>query len=83
MYGLHTLCSARCVNSADDAVVAVKNTDDAVEALKAAGNTDVKYTRYDTAPPCVTANRDLIGHGSYELAFADSEMYTWLLEQSL
>ena len=68
-------------HGANDAVVDVKNTDVMVEALKAAGN-DVKYSRYETAPPCVLDDgRELEGHGSYELVFADPEVWKWALEQ--
>jgi predicted peptidase len=78
---VHLHCTL-LLHRADDTVVPVKNTDSAVEALRAVGN-EVKYTRYETAPPCVTPAKDLPGHGSYELAFADPLLYGWLLEQSL
>lgn len=38
--------------------------------IQASGSTQVKYTRYETAPPCVTPAKDLPGHGSYELVRA-------------
>ena len=70
-------------HAATDSVVKVENTDVVVEALKAAGSA-IKYTRYETAPPCVLDNgRELEGHGSYELVFADPSFWTWTLEQGL
>ena len=42
----------------------------------------IKYVRYDHAPgPPMPAFSHLIGHGSYELAFRDAELYRWLLRQ--
>jgi len=71
-------------HSADDSVVPVTQSDVPVESLRAAGNANVKYTRYATAPPCVLdSGRELPGHGSYELAFKDPSLYEWLLQQSL
>ena len=66
-------------HSADDTVVPVVHTDAVVSALRAAGNADVRLTRYKTAPPCKTKARDLPGHGSYELAYATVELWEWLL----
>jgi predicted peptidase len=71
-------------HSADDSVVSVDYSDRAVQCLRDAGNVDLKYTRYETAPPCVLdSGRELPGHGSYELAFNDESLYAWLLEQRL
>ena len=69
-------------HSEDDAVVKVGCTDLIVEKLKAAGS-GVKYTRYETAPPCVTKSGDLTGHGSYELAFNTPELYVWMQDYRL
>eukprot|EP00928_Gymnodinium_smaydae_P062810 TRINITY_DN46582_c0_g1_i1.p1 TRINITY_DN46582_c0_g1~~TRINITY_DN46582_c0_g1_i1.p1 ORF type:complete len:279 (+),score=36.35 TRINITY_DN46582_c0_g1_i1:46-882(+) len=70
-------------HAASDSVVPVEFTDNAVKALRDLGS-DVKYTRYDTAPPCVLdSGKELPGHGSYELAFNDPELYKWLMEQKL
>ena len=42
----------------------------------------VRYVRYETAPgPPMPEYEHLIGHGSYELAFRDADLYSWLLEQ--
>ena len=42
--------------------------------------TRLKYVRYDSAPgPPITEFQDLLGHGSYELAFRDAGLYAWLL----
>ena len=60
-------------------VVPVVHTDAAVSALRAAGNADVRLTRYKTAPPCKTKARDLPGHGSDQLAYATAELWEWLL----
>lgn len=72
-------------HSVDDSVVKVENTDGIIDALKAGGAQEprLKYTRYETAPPCVTKAGELAGHGSYELAFATPELYSWMLEQRL
>jgi len=68
-------------HGADDSVVKVENSDVVVSALKAAGN-PVKYSRYDKSPPCVLDDgRELPGHGSYELAFSDPELWAWALAQ--
>ncbi len=72
-------------HAADDTVVAVEHSDAAVAALKAAGASDIRYTRYEPglAPPCKTPAKDLPGHASYELAFADAALWPWLREQRL
>jgi predicted peptidase len=68
-------------HGANDTVVKVMNTDEMVEALKAAGSS-VKYSRYDLAPPCVLDDgRELEGHGSYELVWVDPEVWKWALAQ--
>ena len=82
---ISTLASSRLpiwtFHAASDAAVQVENTDVIVEALKAAGSS-VKYTRYETAPPCVLdSGGEIVGHGSYELAYKDPELWKWLLEQ--
>lgn len=60
-------------------MVPVTHTDNAVEALKAAGS-NVKYTRYETAPT-LPSMPDKGGHACYELVVDDPSMYAWLLEQ--
>jgi len=65
-------------HSEDDTIVSVENSDRVVNALKAAGATDatLKYTRY---PPGVTPQAGpLVGHASYELAFADEGLWPWM-----
>ncbi|GMH49870.1 hypothetical protein TrLO_g5033 [Triparma laevis f. longispina] len=68
-------------HGADDSIVSVENSDVAVENLKAAGaGENVKFTRYaeGLSPPCKTKVKDLIGHGCYELAYAEEELWTWI-----
>ena len=63
-------------HSEDDWVVSVRASDAVVKALKDAGSTTVKYTRY---PPGVTPGRaPMLGHACYELAFADEGLWPWL-----
>ena len=52
------------------------------DALKERG-TPVKYTRYaeGLSPPCVTKAKDLVGHGSYELAFKEEGLWEWIEAQ--
>ena len=41
----------------------------------------LEYTRYRTAPgPPMPEFAQLTGHGSYELAFRDASLYSWLLQ---
>ena len=84
-------------HAADDVVIPVDASDDAVAALRASGYSDhettagshrssgriVRYTRYDHAPgPPMAEYAHLLGHGSYELAFRDPALYRWLLSHS-
>ena len=63
-------------HSEDDWVVSVRASDAVVKALKDAGSTDVKYTRY---PSGVTPGRaPMLGHACYELAFAEEGLWPWL-----
>lgn len=66
-------------HSADDALVSVEQSDGLVAAIKEAGNPEVKYTRYDTAPGIASLGRRGKGHACYELAYMEAELYTWLL----
>ena len=68
-------------HAADDAIVLAKNSDVVVEALRAAGSS-VRYTRYDEglAPSCV---REGDAHASWELAFAERELWAWVAQQAL
>lgn len=71
-------------HSADDTVVSVEKSDVMVKALQAEGSKIVEYTRYETAPPAITAKGPLAGHGSFELAFGpDSPLFAWLLKHKL
>ena len=70
-------------HSADDVVVPVAKSDEMVEALRGAGNDAVKYTRYQTAPACPPPHDNLVGHASYDLAFAERDLYPWLLTHAL
>jgi len=68
-------------HAANDAAVKVENTEVVVEALKSEGSS-VRYTRYETAPPTMLDSGGTIeGHASYELAYSDGELWSWLLEQ--
>ena len=58
-----------------------KLSEEQVESLKKAGNTNVLCTRYDDAPGFPAGGGK--GHASYELAFKEEKLYKWLLEQSL
>ena len=78
-------------HSADDSVIPVGASDQMVAALTASGySTDeaegarrLKFVRYQHAPgPPMPEFAHLIGHGSYELAFRDADLYSWLLRQS-
>jgi hypothetical protein len=52
--------------------------------LRELGNDRVKFTRYDTAPGIPTATGgELKGHASFELAFRDPDLFSWLLQHSL
>ena len=68
-------------HSADDVVIPVSASDTMVKLL--AGNPDVHYVRYTTAPgPPMEEYAHLRGHGAYELAVRDASRYAWLLNQS-
>ena len=69
-------------HGADDSVVDVGLSDVVVDALKERG-APVKYTRYaeGLSPPCVTKAKDLVGHGSYELAFKEEGLWEWIEAQ--
>mmetsp|Transcript_47723 Transcript_47723/g.152993 ORF Transcript_47723/g.152993 Transcript_47723/m.152993 type:complete len:230 (+) Transcript_47723:1155-1844(+) len=69
-------------HSIDDVVIDVGATDDMVAKLREEGNTRVKYTRYETAP-APPGYPQMKGHNAYDLAFADTELYIWLLKQQL
>jgi len=80
-------------HSADDSVIPVAASDEMVDALRRqakhqAAHQDrpqpagsLEYTRYRTAPgPPMPEFAQLTGHGSYELAFRDASLYSWLLQ---
>ena len=81
-------------HAADDVVIPVDASDDAVAALRSSGYSEertashrsgrmVRYTRYDHAPgPPMPEYAHLLGHGAYELAFRDPTLYQWLLTHS-
>ena len=76
-------------HSADDSVIPVGASDQMVQHLRErgygapGGALALKYVRYEHAPgPPMPEFAHLIGHGSYELAFRDAGLYSWLLEQS-
>ncbi|GMI05876.1 hypothetical protein TrVE_jg394 [Triparma verrucosa] len=65
----------------DDSVVSVQHSDNIVSSLRALGASDnLKYTRYASgiSPPCKTKVKDLVGHGCYELAFKEEELWKWI-----
>ncbi len=53
-----------------DTVVPAERSRQMVEAVRAAGNRNVKYTEYPA-----------VGHNSWDKAFGDPEFATWLLAQ--
>jgi len=61
----------------DDGMVPVTGTDAIVEALKAAGS-EIKYTRYPAGKV-----EGMGGHGSWEHALKDPELFNWLLSHSM
>lgn len=69
-------------HGANDRVVPVTYSDRMIEMLRAHTLREVRYTRYEDAPPPPMHEfGNLIGHGSYELAYRDPELYAWLLRQ--
>ena len=69
-------------HAADDSAMPVTYADSAVHALDAARATPVRYTRYDRAPPPPDPRyNDMVGHASYDLAYRDAALWTWLLAQ--
>ena len=52
----------------DDPTVPIKRSEEMVDALKAAGDPEVKFTRYPG-----------VGHNSWVKAYQDPELYEWLL----
>ena len=63
-------------HSADDNIVPVEHSDAIVEALKPGGA--VKYTRYETAPGLPGYGDKGRGHASYELAFLEKDLWSWV-----
>eukprot|EP00908_Phaeocystis_cordata_P009833 Transcript_20639.p1 GENE.Transcript_20639~~Transcript_20639.p1 ORF type:complete len:295 (-),score=82.19 Transcript_20639:332-1216(-) len=69
-------------HSADDSVIPVAASDQMAEAIRRQGKHPERlaYTRYETAPgPPMPEFAHLTGHGSYELAFRDPGLWSWLL----
>ena len=52
----------------DDRTVPIKRSEEMVEAMKAAGATDIQFTRYPST-----------GHDSWTKAYNDPKLYEWLL----
>ena len=56
---------------------------DAASASGAGGRAEgwqLRYVRYEHAPgPPISEFAGLVGHGSYELAYRDAGLYSWLL----
>ena len=59
-------------HGADDPVVKIDGDQAMIDAVKAAGNEDVKFTIYPG-----------VGHDCWNLAYAEQELYEWLLTKSL
>ena len=86
----HAGTAVAVYHSADDSVIPVQASDQVVAQLRAKGySTDgptslrLRVVRYDHAPgPPMPEYAFLIGHGSYELAFRDDGLYSWLLAQA-
>jgi predicted peptidase len=57
-------------HNANDPTVSVTNSRDMVKAIKACGSTKIKYTENATG-----------GHDAWTKAYADPNLYTWLLAQ--
>jgi len=55
-------------HNADDPTVSVNNSRDMVKAIKACGSTVIKYTENATG-----------GHNAWTKAYADPNLYTWML----
>ena len=71
------------VHSEDDSVIPVEASDEMVRALQAAHHPATRYMRYKHAPgPPMEEYADLVGHGSYEIAFRDQATYAWLLSHT-
>ena len=69
-------------HGANDEVVPVTFSDRWVSGLRAQAHrkSEVRYTKYpDAPPPPMDEFKHLTGHGSYELAYRDPELYRWLL----
>lgn len=63
------------------------HTDGAIAALQLAAGADaderIKYTRYDTAPPMILGGgNQMPGHACWELAYAEQDLFAWLLRQT-
>lgn len=67
----------------NDGSVPVDATDRMLDILRGARRGQVvRYTRYEWAPPPPMPEYAMMeGHGSYELAYRDTALYAWLLEQ--
>jgi len=68
----------------NDVVIPVDATDGIIHVLKQdkTRDKDTKYTRYKYAPgPPMPEFERLVGHGSYEYAFRDPDLFKWLQAQ--
>jgi hypothetical protein len=86
------------VHAANDVVIPVQASDQAVAALRVAGfprgsaaaadgarrgGLALRYDRYESAPgPPMPEFASLLGHGAYEIAFRDGTLYAWLLQHT-
>lgn len=61
----------------DDPTVNISGSREAVAALKAHGNTSVKF--YEYLPGAITPN----AHHSWKAVYEDQEIYNWLFEQNI
>jgi len=58
-----------CFHGEMDQTVKIQHSEEMVDAVKAAGNTQVKFTRYPDA-----------GHNCWTKSYANPELYDWFLE---
>jgi dienelactone hydrolase len=68
-------------HGANDVVIPVRAADEMVAALKAAGNSKLRYTRYEWAPPPPDPRYSrLSGHAVHDVAFVEPELASWFLQ---
>jgi predicted peptidase len=69
-------------HAANDLCVDVSESDRLVEALKKAGNTQVRFTRpKESMRPCCMA--EFVGHNCWDDAYRDTQLWDWLWSHQL